>query len=178
MASLIVCTPGGGSDNCYVTLAFADAHFADTLRADTWEKYLPADREKALIQATQDIERQGGARAAGGSRRAKFLGVPIYNLTSQQSLHFPRVTDVDDGGSFAIPRAVQEAVCEQAWFLLWQRDNPDLIDRGDLQRQGVRSVSVAGVSETYGPASVPEGIATEAWDLIRPYIRHNFNLRV
>jgi len=172
MASLITCTPGGESDNSYIDLTDADAYFADTLREERWEGYTADDREKALIQATAMIEAQGGERLSVNSpRRRRFVGSP-YDVDIQ-SLHFPRTIDVsnDDGVTLLVPVGVRSAVCEQAWFLLWKRDNPDLIDRADLQRQGVRSASVAGVSESYAPASVPVGIGTDAWQHIKPFIR-------
>jgi hypothetical protein len=69
---------------------------------------------------------------------------------------------------------VREAVCEQAYYLLFKRDNPDLLPREELQARGVRAVAVDGLSESYGAGRVPEGIAVAAWASLRPYVRRSW----
>ena len=186
--SLIISTPGGATDNCYVTTLQAAAYFANTLRAATWEGWTVRDRELALIQGTQELEALGGewqsaplfyatnGRAWGDDEdeltgrgdfgRARFSGTPYYLA---QCLHFPRAEDLI-AGPLAIPKNVRDACCEQAFWLLEKQASPDLMPRADLQAQGVRTVSLDGVTETYGPRRVPAGIAPRAYALMRPYI--------
>ncbi len=182
MASLIVCTPGGASDNCYITLADANAYFANTLRNATWTSasYTDTQREQALIQATQQLEQLGGARPVDSPSRACFWGEP-YDESTPQALHFPRTTDVTIGGEVEVPQAVQQAVCEQALFCLQALTATDLIDHAQMQANNVQSFSVDGLSVTYSrktPADVPDDIAPQAWALMKTYIRRGFGTAV
>lgn len=168
--SLITCTPGGATDNCYVTLAQADTYFTNTLRVDDWQAHGEAKRERALIQATQRIEQLGGPQADPDSpKRPLFSGAP-YDADTQV-LHFPRSTDKTDAGALTIPKALRDAVCEQAMWLLERIDSPDLIDRQKLQEQGVATFSMDGHSETYRGTRIPRDMAPAAWDLVQPFIQ-------
>lgn len=167
----ITCTPGGAADNCYVTEAQANARFADTLREATWAGYPVADRQRALIQATREIEDLGGPRTALNSpARPLFPGAPYL---ATQALHFPRSTDVTSAGAVGVPQAIQNAVCEQAIWLLEQRANAPLVDAQALRREGVASLSLDGVSVTLGAQSRPTHIAPAAWQAARPLVRHS-----
>ena len=174
----LTCTPGGASDNSYVTLAQADAYYDDTLRSAAWEAFGDMTKSTALIQATADIERLGGAKADDLSpARALFVGSPYATtedsggtIITSQALHFPRTSDVDANGAVFIPQALRDAVCEQALWLLEQDANPPLLDRAALQAAGITSVSVDGLSESYRATGVPRGIAPRAWMLVRQYI--------
>lgn len=176
MASLIVCTPGGTGDNCYVTMAQATAHYANSLREDTWGAYSTDDRERALIQATTEIEDQGGQkRDVTSPARPRFSGTPYDTDTAPQALHFPRGEDIgSDGSTLYVPDGIKAAVCEQALWLLQTRDAPDLLDRGGLQGQGVTAISIDGHTESYGVRSVPDGIAPRAWTHLKPFVQFTF----
>jgi len=166
--ALIVCTPGGASDNCYVTLAQADAYFTNTLREADWAGIAPNQRERALIQATAQIEALGGPRTAqDDATRPLFSGVPY--AADDQALHFPRSNDYNSG--VYIPESVQAAVIEQAMWLLDKANNPDVLDRDELQAQGVRSISIEGHSEQYAESARPYGICTLAAQLIGPFTK-------
>jgi len=185
MASLIVCTPGGKDDNCYVTAVQATAYFANTLRAQSWDARVvtlqPQSwdalavtlREQALIQATQDLEALGGATLNVRSpARSRFAGFPYNCDLDVQALHFPRITDVDhDGVTKLVPQDIKAAVCEQAAWLLAKLSGPDLVDRDALQAAGVTNISVDGLSESYGPRTVPAGICPAAWTRVQPFLR-------
>jgi len=176
MASPIVATVGGSSDNCYVTLAQADAYFALQLRGEQWANWATNRREIALIQATSAIEALGGAKLyADSPARALFPGAPYLDT---QALHFPRGSDthlVAGVTTVVIPQDVCEAVYEQAYWLLDRLDNPGLLDHQALQNAGVTSTSIDGISVSYGgKAGIPAGIAPMAWAKIKPYIRTTF----
>jgi len=168
--SLITCTPGGATDNCYVTLAQADAYYANTLRGTDWKQHGADAREQALIQATRRIEQLGGTPMDPDSpRRPLFAGGPYDS--NVQVLHFPRTQDRTDAGVLTVPQALRDAVCEQALWLLEQRASPDLIDRRKLQEQGVATISMDGHSETYRGSRIPRDIAPAAWDLCQQFLQ-------
>lgn len=174
MASLITCTPGGATDNSYLTDAQATALLANTLREYTWAQYAVAERERALIQATAEIEALGGTRlTVSYPTRRLFVGGLPRNGTSQ-ALHFPRGEDVTTAGVAVIITAVKWAVLEQAMHLLARHHEPPLLDRQGLRDEGVTSLSVDGISESYAATEIPRGIAPAAWQHIRPYVRRTW----
>jgi len=183
MATL-VCTPGGSTDNSYVTVAQADAYWVgDSL----WEQQSGAKRADLLIRATREIERLGGTKDTMSACRSLFRGAPS---TTTQALHFPRGTinsgwvarhpavvhansDVDATGARIIPETVRDAVCEQARWLLDRELNPPLVDHASLQAQGVKTFGVDGLSVSYGAATAPQGISPVAYGKLRQYITRN-----
>lgn len=168
--SLITCTPGGASDNAYVTLAQANAYYANTLRAADWKQHGADAQEQAIIQATQRIEQLGGTPLDPDSpRRPLFSGGPYDS--DVQVLHFPRTQDKTDAGVLTIPKALRDAVCEQALWLLEKVNSPDLLDRQKLQEQGVASFSMDGHFETYRGTRIPRDMSPAAWDLVQPFIQ-------
>ncbi len=151
----IVATIAGADSNCYLELEDADAYFANLLTGATWAAYSEDDRTLALITATHDVE------------CLRLTGSP-YDVTTPQALHFPRDNDYNEAEELEIPQAVQWAVCEQALWLLQQRDMPELVDRRALQSQGVKSMAADGISETYG-GKMASGFGATAEMLISPY---------
>jgi hypothetical protein len=172
--ALITCTPAGATDNCYVTLVTADAYFANTLRAADWEKFSDTEQERGLIQATQAIERLGGDKATVTARRLRFPGEPS---TSTQALHFPRAGDMSATSTYVVPQRVKEAVYEQAFYVLERWKSKPLVNREQLQEEGVLSATVDGMYETYRRTGIPHGIAPQAWTFIRPLVRRAFPSR-
>jgi len=173
----ITCTPGGETDNSYITLAGADTYFADSLRERTWLNWSQDERERALIQATGEIENLGGAKAVDSPARPLFPGSPD-DLAMPQALHFPRAGDRDSTNALVIPPSVLSAVCEQAFWLLERAMNAPLVDRAQLQVEGVRQISMDGLSEAYTHSGIPLGIAPTAWVRIRPYVQQAYRTRV
>lgn len=173
MASLIICTPGGATDNSYLTAAQADAYFANSLRNTAWTAQTAENRERALIQATAEIEELGGGRSVASPARLRFSGSPYSTDATVQALHFPRTSDTTAAGVKQIPQAVRVAVCEQAMVLLEKMAAPDLVDHATLRGNGLSIVSMDGVYLQYSAAAevVPPGIAPLAWQSIRQFIR-------
>lgn len=177
---IIVCTPGSATDNAYTDLADSTKFFANTLRAATWEAFSQVQRERALIQATQEIEDQGGERTSVVSpRRTRFPGAPYYSTSTTgaqvQSLHFPRSCDartISGVVTLFVPQDIVAAVCEQAFWLLAKDAAPGLIDHEALKAAGISSISTDGTSISYGgKSSIPAGIAPLAWAKLKGYIR-------
>jgi hypothetical protein len=222
----IIATPKDGNANSYLTLALANAFFNDTLRESVWEGFDDADKQRALIQATREIE------------SLRLAGEP-YDTSTPQALHFPRkgeeyrtsveedftssygvavslgrtvivsgseTVETTDGateytkdtdytmgyaagtitvlaaGSMAddteyhitydyeaAPEAIEDALCEQALWLLQKTLAADLIDREALQQQGVASISIDGHSESYRGYR-ERVLGPKAQRLMEPYI--------
>jgi hypothetical protein len=168
----VTCTPGGASDNSYVTLHQANDYFAGDERGETWQSWSSADRETFLVGATRFLERRlGGARPDQASpARSGFVGSP-YDEATPQALHFPRSTDLTSAGAKIVPEGVQDAVCEQAFWRLWRRDHPPVVDRDELRADGVAYHMEPGVgSEQLGPTGRPGDVAPRAWEAIRPFV--------
>lgn len=173
----ITCTPGGATDNSYITLANATIYFANTLREVTWEAYSQSQQERALIQATAEIENLGGAKPVDSPSRPLFAGTP-YDVSTPQALHFPRSGDRTSGGTLIVPPGITSAVCEQAYWLLERNANAPLVDRQQLQAEGVRQIGMDGLSETYVNTGVPLGIAPQAWLRVRSFVQQAMRTRV
>lgn len=135
----------------YCTIEYADEYFKNRLHAERWGETSDADKEKALRQATKEIDRQllKGRKA-----------------TDAQELAFPRYPDTE------VPEAVKEACCEIALALL-ERGNSQ---RHKLQQEGVQSFSLGNMSETYTPGAGRGLLSQEAKDLLRPWLLGSVNI--
>lgn len=158
------------ANNSYVTLEEAFDYFSLLLGADAWDAATDADRTRALASATREIDRQ------------VFRG---RKAEPDQPLAFPRSYDapvpVPMGTRWAqingwwteleVPRAVKDATCEQALFLL----SMTAYDR-DRQRQhtlGLIGAGVDGVHEHSTQALVSQNrkgaiLSPNARDCLRP----------
>ena len=134
----LVATVGASTSNSYVTQAEATTYFVLHPKSDTWKALGSDEKDTFLIAATRQIEMQ--TLRGDKNDTAMSSGVP------DQSLHFPRSTDTDDGSEF-IPDAIKRACYEQAVHLASTGGGVDT--RSQLQAQGVASVSIGDVSETY-----------------------------
>ena len=151
-------TVGGASSNSYVTLAEAEANFAERLRGEAWSGASEADKEKALLTASRHLERcrywDGGGPAFADPR---------------QALTFPRKRDTDAAGDYIIPTRVKQAQCEEALALLSRGAEQER--RRALQAAGVTSFSVAGLSESYAPGAAQLVLeSAEARALLAGYV--------
>jgi len=138
-------------ENSYIDIDGADEYFAGRLHAERWGETSDADKEKALRQATKEIDRQllKGRKA-----------------TDAQELAFPRYPDTE------IPEAVKEACCEIALALLEKGNS----QRRKLQQEGVQSFSLGNMSETYTPGAGRGLLSQEAKELLRPWLLGGVNI--
>lgn len=111
-------TVAGAAANSYLTLAGANTLAGEALgrEAAAWNAASDADKEKALIRATSDVD-------------AYIGGVSARSATGQ-ALLFPRATDTSSGTPYILGR-VQRATFHQAAFLL---ANVDAIADADARR--------------------------------------------
>jgi len=172
----IEATVGGENSNSYITLAEAEAYFAERLHADAWAGASEADKEKALLTACRRIE----AHRLQVHRRPYGFPYDLPNALDRpadplapadpdQALSFPRQRDLDQSGNYAIPDQVKQAQCEEALALLAQGAEQER--RRSLQATGVKSFSVDGLSETYETGAARQMlISAEARSLLAPFV--------
>lgn len=129
----------------YVDLNEANEYFSNRLHAEAWANATESDKRKALVMATKAIDRQ-----------------PLKGRKTddKQPLAFPRYPDTE------IPQAVKEACCEEALTILERGNN----QRRKLQQEGVQSVTVGNVSETYKTGAGRGILSQEAKELLRPWL--------
>jgi len=129
----------------YCTIEYAEEYFKKRLHAESWGETSDADKEKALRQATKEIDRQllKGRKA-----------------TDTQELAFPRYPDEE------VPETVKEACCEIALALL-ERGNSQ---RRKLQQEGVQSFTLGNMSETFAAGAGKGLLSQEAKELLRPWL--------
>ena len=137
-------------ENSYIDIEEANVYFAGRLYAESWGETSDADKEKALRQATKEIDRQ----LLKGRK-----------TTDTQELAFPRYPDTE------VPEAVKEACCEIALALL-ERGNSQ---RRKLQQEGVQSFTLGNMSETYAPGAGRGLLGQEAKELLRPWLLGGVN---
>ena len=135
----------------YVTVEEAATYFASRLHSEAWTSAVDADKEKALTMATRAIDR-----------------TPVKGVKSSydQANQFPRYPDTQ------VPQAVKDACCEEALALL-ERGNSQ---RRKLQAEGVVSMSIGGLSETYAVGSGRGLLSQEAKELLRPWLLGAVNI--
>jgi hypothetical protein len=156
----------------YVTVAEAETYFDGDPRADA---FLADDMEWYLKRATKVID----ALPLRGTK---------YYLDGTQDRAFPR--QYRDGydwnvatGAPEAPQCVLDAVCEEALAIYGILSTPDRLQRLELQREGVTSVSYSGTSETYGGGQNGSSgmgarysglLSKDAYDLISKYLARSF----
>ncbi len=109
---MIDATIAGENANSYVTLAFADAYFADTLEAERWVHWGYGTKEAALEVATALIDSANGLMGEPMTPGCKECG------RGGQALRFPTDGDLDSDGKPRIPDGIQYATCELALHVL------------------------------------------------------------
>lgn len=146
----------------YATVEYADAYLNMLLDVAPWEAADTEAKERALNTATLRID-------AIASRPPGFRG---RKTSPEQANQFPRVPDK------TVPDTVMQACCHEALYLVTLDGDEAAKRRLNDIRQGVRSVSIGDVSESYASASEMFSDANQllgsadAASLLRPYMAH------
>lgn len=154
--------------NSYIDVSAAQTYFDNRLYPDIWNNASDDDKAKALIMASKKIDR---------------LPVKGVKANYQQIMEFPRALMTDyrywqymsltinvlyNGYWYVEPEVTQpvkDAVCEEALALL-----QGIPKRLQLQRQGVKSFNMGGMSENYGSGTQLQLLSKEAEELMQPYL--------
>lgn len=163
--------------NSYIDVATANTYFTNRLFSDTWTNATTTQKEQALIMATRAIDRQVfiGAKKTDSQplqfpRRYPFRMHDIWRKWFQENITDQWETLYVEGVSWwaetDVPQTVKDACCEEALALL-ERGNSQ---RRKLQQEGVMSVNVGNLSETYAPGSGRGLLSQEAKELLRMYL--------
>lgn len=135
--------------NTYISLADAET-YAERLygpRRTAWDAATDATKNSLLAQACLDID----SVMWRGNKTA-----------SDQTLEFPRDGEATTDDSYT---KIEEAQVEQAlWLLTYNQER-----REAIAGQGVRSVSVGGISESYPGGTLPR-LCQRARELLRAYL--------
>lgn len=145
----LITTVGGSTSDSYATVAEADAYFAKRYNNSTWTALTEAQKERALVTATDQIDRL--------IYRYSKYGSDVESASDYQRLEFPRSYTVDSNGAAIIPLEVKRATYEQAWFVVSYDTETE--KRAALQAQGVTAFSTGGVDNFNAP-SVSENYGT------------------
>jgi hypothetical protein len=150
MATTLISTAKASNANSYVDEATATAYLTERrLHTSAWSSASEADREKALMWATQILDK--GMDWFGAIR------------TTTQALRWPRSgVETDDGIAFnydTIPTILEEATAELA-FLLLQKDRmkePEVLGQG-FRKGRVGSLEVEEIDINMTLALIPAHI--------------------
>ena len=116
MAVTLTCTPGGASDNSYVSLADAEAYFANRLNSSVNGDWT---NDSAGVARTDDVKKAALITATYRLDEEAFFG---SKSDSAQALKWPRLGVLDeDGNEFdgdTIPARVKQATYITALELL------------------------------------------------------------
>lgn len=154
-------TLGGANSNSYVTEAEADAYWSTQLY-DTWTAATSDDKQRALIQATDRIDKED------------FYG-DRKDVTTPQRLKFPRTgLDKIDGIDIndVIPRQIKEATYELAKYLLTTDMNGiQTVTTQTKKKKKVSSLEIeyaidSGQADVKTTADFPENVSLLLDDLV------------
>lgn len=151
----LVTTPGSATADSYLSLVEADTYAAARFGSDAWSALSDNDQEKALRQATREID------------RCRFRGRKTY---ASQALQFPRDYCPEDYADLLeVPDEVQEACFEQALWVAQHGATGGRSVRQQLQSEGVTSFRVGSTSETFLGSGL-RWLCPEASALLAPWI--------
>ena len=138
----------------YATVDYANTYFGTRLHTGAWDDASLTNREKALAQATRDID------------RLDYIDDPVSDDAA-----FPRGDDTE------APDDIKIANCEIAMALL---DGVDV--DAELEAMRVISDKIGGVQAKYNmnvPEHIEAGIASAtAWRYLKPYLREDQTVRI
>jgi hypothetical protein len=162
--------------NSYIDISYADNYFSERLFVEQWDNAEDDTKIKAILMATNKIERQQlrGIKVDVDqvmqfprsiySYEPKYSGVVGVNYNVQ-----PNIRRISYGPGWypqlEVPEEVKKAVCEETLALLTIGNSK----RIQLQKQGVTQFSVTGISESYS-SNTKKLLSNEAIELLKPYL--------
>jgi len=175
-------TIAGADANSYVTLAEMTAFIENRIvcaAVTAWNTLTDDNKERYLIKACEQID-----------SAHRWLGSRVTDKTGDdsQALEFPRfsldtrggkanIQAYRAGGPYAIDERVKQAQMIQALYLCQKIEVDGDADpvggstRAKLQAEGVKSISVGNMAETY--TGKTNALCDEAERLLRPLVRRH-----
>ena len=143
--------------NSYITLAAADLLFADRPEAALWAAFSTEQKTQGLLTAFTALN---ALRYAGRpTSRTQPAPWPRVNLRTPDDQYLNGTT---------VPADVQRAQCLEA---LTRLQDLAANERQRLQAQGVTSIRLGDLAETYTPRPAGQVIhSSEAYTLLVPYL--------
>jgi len=141
----------------YISVEDADDYFEEKVNTILWTETDPAEKLKALKDATKRID------------RLNFSG---EKADPDQELQFPRGIDI------LVPEDIQKACCEIAFKLLDGIDVDMEVDNLQVEQQSYHSVRTSYNREhipEYLRAGIPSALA---WSYLVPYLRDPREIKV
>lgn len=144
----LITTPGAANADSYASVVEADACNAQNLYASGWATAASADKESALRMATRLLDSMPAAwTGAAANAAVQALGWPRTGMKNRNNYPIP------SSGASSIPGNLKCAQAEYARLLL----ENDLTGAGasgsSVAASGIKSVSAAGVSVSFGSSS-------------------------
>lgn len=150
----------------YIAYTAATGYFTNRLEKTAWSNAGETSANAALISAADQIDQQyfkGYKKTLDGSQARAF---PRYTRDGGRDLPSTGASSILVEASDSL---LQMANCEQALWLLETAGRRD--QRAILQEQGVKSISLGGVSESYGGVRGPRAmLCAEAKRLLDPFL--------
>jgi len=158
--------------NSYIDITGATSYFDNRLFADAWTNAVADDKAKALIMATKKIDRQPlrGKKIDVNqvmefprmiySYEPRHYGMYNINISTKQYNYGPGWYIQE-----SVPQEVLDATCEEALALLQYGNSKRVM----LQKQGVKSFNMGGMSETLSGDTI-RFLSQEAKELLADFI--------
>lgn len=170
----------------YVAVAEADVYFSQKLNRPLWPSTNPSDKLKALVEATQRIDRLNyGGKKADPSQFLQFPrgntytrpvppSAPVNALLFNSIDPFETIVSKDP----YVPVDIKIATCEVAYKLIDGVDPDEEINRLATESQGFSNVKTI-YNRKYLQEHMLAGIPSPlAWQHLRPYLRDPRTVRV
>jgi hypothetical protein len=183
----LVSTVAGSDSDSYISLEDAELYFADhwqTSKRTAWLDLTEGQKERVLRTATNILEsinvldnEYGGSRmllpAALRDEFTMFRG-EVMRYDAAQRLNFPRNVDISlDVYQPYIPISVEEALCEQAVYMLSLNEDALTAQMLGYRSQEATAGSVSSIERYTGGGQL---FAPMAVALMKPFIRRTRKL--
>ena len=151
------------SRTTYITVVEAQTYFDGRLNTEVWDEALTTDRNKALIQASVDVDKLAYIGEKTSESQEHEFPRGRSDLTGETELLGRCDTD-------NVPFDVKYAVCEQALALLEGFEPAKEIDNLTATGQWYGEVRTTFDRSTV-PMHLKAGLCAQAWQFLTPFFR-------
>jgi hypothetical protein len=157
--------------NSYISVADATAYFAERLWSTAWFEATAEQQAQALIMATKVLDRQlYKGKLKDSSQVLKFprcyKRYPLAGEWDYVGNLAESIYDRDWYCEVSVHKNVKKACCEEALAML-ERGNSQ---RLKLRQEGVTSITIGSLRESYGVMPGKGFLSLEAKELLKSYL--------